>query len=390
MTYLSIMDKLIVLFNLLKESGFVLIFLGILLLSVILRMLKKIGNSRFFIMVVLSLFGAFLTVLFINYDILSRTFDKFLDILFTNIYFPSIYVYLFLIFSTYVVVIVTLLNKKIDYISRIINYIMSVLLNLILILNLNIVAKDRVDIFSVSSMYTNINLVSMLELSVNIYILWMLIISFIFIVNHVTENILIKRESRKLLTSPVEMGMGSAVVDSTLVEEKESVEDPVVSSVVGDASSVIFACEDNSLEVEDLISSVTLNELKHEEVSSVKNKFIDNSLVDEIKESEVGNDSFTFNQCVENSSVNFKASDMNPILTQILNNTFPIQKEEVKVVEKFTLNDYKLFSNMLKEAIKLNNSTILNIGDMLNINLLNKFSYEEYSLFKKMLNSYTN
>lgn len=390
MTYLSIMDKLIVLFNLLKESGFVLIFLGILLLSVILRMLKKIGNSRFFIMVVLSLFGAFLTVLFINYDILSRTFDKFLDILFTNIYFPSIYVYLFLIFSTYVVVIVTLLNKKIDYISRIINYIMSVLLNLILILNLNIVAKDRVDIFSVSSMYTNINLVSMLELSVNIYILWMLIISFIFIVNHVTENILIKRESRKLLTSPVEMGMGSAVVDSTLVEEKERVEDPVVSSVVGDASSVIFACEDNSLEVEDLISSVTLNELKHEEVSSVKNKFIDNSLVDEIKESEVENDSFTFNQCVENSSVNFKASDMNPILTQILNNTFPIQKEEVKVVEKFTLNDYKLFSNMLKEAIKLNNSTILNIGDMLNINLLNKFSYEEYSLFKKMLNSYTN
>lgn len=390
MTYLSIMEKLIVLFNLLKESGFVLIFLGILLLSVILRMLKKIGNSRFFIMVVLSLFGAFLTVLFINYDILSRTFDKFLDILFTNIYFPSIYVYLFLIFSTYVVVIVTLLNKKIDYISRIINYIMSVLLNLILILNLNIVAKDRVDIFSVSSMYTNINLVSMLELSVNIYILWMLIISFIFIVNHVTENILIKRESRKLLTSPVEMGMGSAVVDSTLVEEKERVEDPVVSSVVGDASSVVFACEDNSLEVEDLISSVTLNELKHEEVSSVKNKFIDNSLVDEIKESEVENDSFTFNQCVENSSVKFKASDMNPILTQILNNTFPIQKEEVKVVEKFTLNDYKLFSNMLKEAIKLNNSTILNIGDMLNINLLNKFSYEEYSLFKKMLNSYTN
>lgn len=392
MTYLSIIDKLMILFSLLKDSIFLLIFIGILIFSVVLRILGKINNRKMFVITILSLIGTFLAVLLMNYDILSKTFDNFLDIIFTNIYFPSIYVYLFVIVSSYVIVIVTLLNRKISGVSRISNYIMAFILNFILIVNLNIIAKDKIDIFSTSSMYTNVSLVSMLELSMNVYILWMVIISSVFIINNLTSIILVRRESKKLVNGPVIIGGACLEVKEDKLENR--CEDLGSSSIVTSVEPISLIVEDNIDKVtEKNISEVVEKELKQEENVVVEPKFINNNIIREIKDKmeEQSAGDFTFNQYVKIEEEKKETKVINPILNQILNNSLPIQKEEVNInSETFTLNDYKIFSKMLKEAIKMNNRTTLNIRDMLNINLLNKFSYEEYSLFKRMLKSYTN
>jgi len=392
MTYLSIIDKLMILFNLLKESIFLLIFIGILIFSVVLRVLGKINNKKLFAIIILSLFGTFLAVLLMNYDILSKTFDNFLDIIFTNIYFPSIYVYLFIIISSYVIVIVTLLNRKISRINRIANYVMAFILNFILVINLNIIAEEKIDIFSTSSMYTNINLVSMLELSMNVYILWIVVVSAVFIINQLTDIILVKRESRKLVVGPAIIEGASLEVKEDVLEER--CEDIVSSPVVEYTEPTILNIEDTTDKVvENVISTIVEEELKQEENVVVQPKFINTAMIKEIQE-KIENplsNSFTFNQYAKVEEKKKETPVINPILNQILNNTLPLQREEVKITsETFTLNDYKLFSKMLKEAIKMNNCTTLNVRDMLNINLLNKFSYEEYSLFQRMLKSYTN
>jgi hypothetical protein len=56
----------------------------------------------------------------------------------------------------------------------------------------------------------------------------------------------------------------------------------------------------------------------------------------------------------------------------------------------YTLNDYRIFNKILKDIQRTNNSNIINIDRSLEIKLLMKYTEEEYSLFKGMLKSYSN
>jgi hypothetical protein len=56
----------------------------------------------------------------------------------------------------------------------------------------------------------------------------------------------------------------------------------------------------------------------------------------------------------------------------------------------YTLNDYRIFNKILKDIQRTNNSNIINIDRSLEIRLLMKYTEEEYSLFKGMLKSYSN
>lgn len=392
MTYLSILDKLIIFFNLLKESSSLLIFVGIIVVSIVLRVLGKINNKKLFYIIILSLFGTFFLVFLMNYEILSKTFDNFWNVIFTNIYFPSIYVYLFMIISTYVITIVTFFQKKISRFNKIINYSMSFLLNLLLLLNLNIIAKDKIDIFSTSSLYTNINLVSMLELSMNIYILWMIIVSANYIIHHVTEFIIIKKENKNLEASPVKLVSNAF---------KKKVEDygiqpnshPLESNLSISSPIQVETLSNDSVSMNSLVNMVTDTdslEIKEEEIVSYEPKFINSTVVEQVSDDTESASLYTFNQYVHKENKNVEPV-VNSILDQILNNTLPLQKEEiVNKKETFTLNDYKTFSKMLKEVIKMNNHSTLNMRDMLNSELLVKFGYEDYSLFQRMLHSYMN
>lgn len=75
-------------------------------------------------------------------------------------------------------------------------------------------------------------------------------------------------------------------------------------------------------------------------------------------------------------------------LDLVINNTMPLVTE--KEEETYTLNDYKTFNNMLKEIKLYNLSNNVTIDKNMELRLLNKFGNEDYSLFKRMLKSYSN
>lgn len=392
MTYTSIIDKLVIFFNLLKNSYFLLIFIGIFIVSIFLKKTNKIDSKKFFLIITLSLFGTFLAVILKNYKILSNTFDNFLDIIFTNIYFPSIYVYLFIIISTYVITIITLFNKRISKISKTANYSMALILNILLILILNIIAKDKIDIFATSSMYTNLNLVAMLELSINIYILWLIVISAIYIINNVTNIVTIRRENRKLVKDPV-------ILEDTIIPSKlESDYAKETTNPIQEPPKPIILNQETSKDTDSLTSFSTLvsktveQELQQEE-SITQPKFINHSIIDQIKENTTTPQEsiYDFVRPTNIEEKQVATPSISPILSQILQNTLPMQDEKPIISnDKFTLNDYKTFSKMLKETIKMNNRTTLKVDDMLDSNLLIKFGYEDYSLYQRMLKSFIN
>ena len=67
-----------------------------------------------------------------------------------------------------------------------------------------------------------------------------------------------------------------------------------------------------------------------------------------------------------------------------------IWNNKEKKSKGITLKDYKLFSNMLKTVIENNKGTNLTLSDILNRDLLKEYSYDEYLMFKKILNSCLN
>lgn len=385
MTYLSILDKLKIFISLLISSSYLLVFIGVLILIAILRFTKKINGKKASLMICLSLVLTFLGVILTNYDILSKTFDNFIDIIFTNIYFPSIYVYLFMIISTYIISIVSAFSRRMPKVYKNINYFMAFILNFFLVINLNVIANDKIDIFSDSSMYTNINLVSMLELSMNIYILWLIAMVGVYAVNHITEFIVIHKENKTLEENPVSLEVNS--LELNLEEPTQKVKDEFKVNPV-----LLCDSEDKSLSVSEVVNTEIEKEITPSLSESVIEvpKFINNNVIEEIskntnnKENRISDNSYTFNQYVHIEPKRV----VNPILDQILQNALPLQEDADKNSDKFTLNDYKLFSKMLKEVLRMHMGSTIKINDLMDADLLVKFGHEDYSLYQKMLKSF--
>lgn len=83
-----------------------------------------------------------------NYKALSKVFDSISTNLFTNIYFPSTYTYLFVLLIVDIVTITSLLNIKVEKIYKIANGLCFFTIKFILVLIMEVVAKNNIDIFS--------------------------------------------------------------------------------------------------------------------------------------------------------------------------------------------------------------------------------------------------
>ena len=204
MTYLSLLEKIKILLNTIFDFKVVLVFSIIMLILTILYMVRVLNKKKY----TLSMIGSFILVFAIsiisNFKILSKTFDNFTTIFFRNIYFPSIYVYIAMLVISLITFITSMLNRKIGKVYKVLNSINFILGNIILVVILNIIAKNKIDIFSISSLYTNTNLVAVLELSMNIFILWILSLIGVYTTNVICDRIMFKKD-KKVITPVIEV-----------------------------------------------------------------------------------------------------------------------------------------------------------------------------------------
>ena len=233
MTYLSLFEKIKILFNTIFDFKVVLVFSIIMLILTILYMVRVLNKKKY----TLSMIGSFITVFAIsiisNFKILSKTFDNFTTIFFRNIYFPSIYVYIAMLVINLITFITSILNRKLGKVYKVLNSINFVLGNIILVVILNIIAKNKIDIFSISSLYTNTTLVAVLELSMNIFILWILSLIGVYTTNVICDSIMTKKDKKKV----------TPVIEVTKEEiEKESILDKV--------SEVVKSIKNNKVKVQ--------------------------------------------------------------------------------------------------------------------------------------------
>ena len=312
MSYLSIVEKFKILFDMILDFKFIFIFLGVLVIATFLYLIKKIDNRKYIMIITLSLLLILGIDIVINYKELAEVFDNFMTIFFSNIYFPSVYVYVGTLLIVAIAFITSMFNKMLNKIYKIINGITFVMNNILLAIILNIIAKNKIDVFTHNELYTNINLVAVLEISIGLFVLWVLSLIVVYTTSVICDRIGNKR--REFVTCDINSDVeGIDITKDT--SSYNNVLTPVEAvSEVKKPSIVTYEIESNNVEPEVI-----------EEVSNV--------------DTNVGTDNVKENN---NNVVTFD---------DILNGRIPVNYYEnvLSVDEHDIVNPQEVFENKYKE-----------------------------------------
>lgn len=259
MSYLSIVEKFKILFDMILDFKFIFIFLGVLVIATFLYLIKKIDNRKYIMIITLSLLLILGIDIVINYKELAEVFDNFMTIFFSNIYFPSVYVYVGTLLIVAIAFITSMFNKMLNKIYKIINGITFVMNNILLAIILNIIAKNKIDVFTPNELYTNINLVAVLEISIGLFVLWVLSLIVVYTTSVICDRIGNKR--REFVTCDINSDVeGIDITKDT--SSYNNVLTPVEAvSEVKKPSIVTYEIESNNVEPEVIeeVSNVDTN-----------------------------------------------------------------------------------------------------------------------------------
>lgn len=259
MSYLSIVEKFKILFDMILDFKFIFIFLGVLVIATFLYLIKKIDNRKYIMIITLSLLLILGIDIVINYKELAEVFDNFMTIFFSNIYFPSVYVYVGTLLIVAIAFITSMFNKMLNKIYKIINGITFVMNNILLTIILNIIAKNKIDVFTPNELYTNINLVAVLEISIGLFGLWVLSLIVVYTTSVICDRIGNKR--REVVTCDTNSDVeGIDITKDT--SSYNNVLTPVDAvSEVKEPSIVTYEIESNNVEPEVIeeVSNVDTN-----------------------------------------------------------------------------------------------------------------------------------
>lgn len=200
MKYLSILEKFKILFDTLMSFKFIFVLVILMLILTILFTCKKLSNKKYVIFMSLSMILTFIISIIRNHKVLFNTFDNFTTIFFNGIYFPSIYIYISVLLIISLAFITSILNSKKKKIYKIINSITFIINNIFFVIILNIIAKNSINVFEMSSLYTNNSLVAILELNMGLFILWVTALSVVYITNTICDKITSKKTVKEEVT----------------------------------------------------------------------------------------------------------------------------------------------------------------------------------------------
>ena len=172
---LTMLENLNILKDIVASSTLyiVMIVIGLFLIMFISRTtrmnakLKRKFYIGFYLITVVALIG-------IYYKDLNTMFDYMMNNLFVVLCFPNLASYLAAIIITNIILWVTTLNGKEDTATKIVNSSVFIILHYLMILLLITVHKNKLDVFSQSSIYTNDQAKALITISSVVFITWII------------------------------------------------------------------------------------------------------------------------------------------------------------------------------------------------------------------------
>lgn len=355
MKYLSIIEKFKILFDTLMSFKFIFILIILMLILTILFICKKMSNKKYVIFMSLSMVLTFIISIVKNHKILSNTFDNFTTIFFNGIYFPSIYIYISVLIVILLAFITSILNSKKKKIYKIINSVTFIINNIFFIIILNIIAKNNINVFEISSLYTNKSLVAILELNMGLFILWITTLSIIYITNIICDKITSKKNvTEETLAKDVEPIIEKMNTTEDLLSKEENL-------FIKDVTDVPMVKEEMLTNTNTVINDkVTFNDILNGLVpvtyydSKINNQNYSISNPQEIYEGNYNNLKLE----LEKDTI----KRVEPIISNVskvnINNTEKIKTEQVEKMPEVKVNIIKEKDTINKDVLNINLDTI--------------------------------
>ncbi len=391
MKYTSIFEKIVHLVSMLSTSWTNFAFLIIIFFIIFLFTKKKISKKVFFILAIISNFILLFYIIATNDIFLGKLGNDIIDNIFQNIYFPSTYAYLFIYLFMNISVLGSLINIKHQSSYKTIHAIFFLIQNFLFALILEIISNNRIEIFKKESLFSNKNLIVLLELSVIVFIFWLLSLMVTYLSNVLTERIILRKEQKMLSKEDEQLlernslelennPLKENIFNTTESYPNNEIPKPSTCQFIPTMPNRTPFVANPQVIME---SKPNLNYTNYDEKSSFATTNVSKF-----------NETFDLSSFIPKQQEKTVIPTLNTqdTLNKILTNSLPYLQENKKLeLEKdtYTLNDYRIFNKMLKDIKDHNQSNSLTINKDLEYRLITKYSNEKYDLFKRMLKNYS-
>lgn len=191
MEQLTLLEKLQVLgSNILQHP----LFLVLLLIPIIIFRSNKKNGKKIFIIIYLT---AIVFVLFIGNNIIFELFDNLMDGLFMTLYFPNFITLFIVVVLCSIFALISLFSKKMYKINKVINITGFAIVQVIFCLILTFVKVNQINIYADNALYSNNELLTLMQLLIGTFALQVIAILIINGINRVTD-ILDGKNRRKI------------------------------------------------------------------------------------------------------------------------------------------------------------------------------------------------
>lgn len=176
---LSIMEKLNMVFKYIFSS-FLSIEMLIITLLLFIILVINIKRKNYLIQIIsISIYLGFVIGVFISYTSYVQTcIDSFVKQILNYIYFPSTIIYFFIMIFVTIIIIYTLFSKRLSIPKKIFNYLIFSLLYFFFVSFLSLCSYDMVDMMDTAKLYENNIILSIVQLSNFILLIWIIITGF--------------------------------------------------------------------------------------------------------------------------------------------------------------------------------------------------------------------
>lgn len=177
MIQMSFSEKLKVLVDVSSSSGICIASIFLLIFMAALFLTTNRKNAKSSKKLYASIYILLLIVVFIVYhDSLSTMFDYMMNNFFIVFYFPNLAIYLAAVIATNIILLATIFNFREDKILKYLNTTIYCMIHYLLVLILNVVAKNKLDVFDQTSIYKNTDASAIISLTSTIFIVWIIFI----------------------------------------------------------------------------------------------------------------------------------------------------------------------------------------------------------------------
>jgi len=189
MINLSLGEKIKYFINMLSSSASALYVMGILLVITLIILLVCRKNNKTLKNILIGIyFVIIISIIVIYHKQLISLIDYFVESIVANLLFPNIVIYMGVLLIINAIVIISLLSNKVKYYVKSINIVYFGITQLFIYLIIENIISNNINVYEKLSVYANQNLLILIELSMQLFIVWIIVLMIIKFVDYLMEK----------------------------------------------------------------------------------------------------------------------------------------------------------------------------------------------------------